>query len=63
MDLGVVVEIQDLDDETVKEHLSKLQCALVWRHLSIIGSNLSIQMVFVPVNRFVTKIQHVQEKH
>ena len=42
---------------------NKLPCALVWRHLSINGSKISIQTVFVPVNQFVTKIQQLQEKH
>ena len=31
--------------------------------LSIVGSKRSIQTVFVPVNWFVTKIQHVQQEH
>ena len=38
----------------VKEYLSKLPCALVWRDLSIAGSNLLIQTAFVPF---------LQEKH
>ena len=39
-DHEVLVEILDLDNVTVKEHLSKLPCALVWRHLSITGGNV-----------------------